>query len=290
MENKQTNPLQSYFRQPAIYVKLPSGGANYPPGTLDLPSNGEIPIYPMTAMDEVATRTPDALFNGSAVAQLIQSCVPNIKDPWAVPQVDIDLLFTSIRIASYGHEMELTAQCPKCNESMDYAIDLRNVVDQIRSPDFTKTLRIKDLEFSFRPLRYSEMSEIAKSQFEQQKKMQIVSADEKAPQQDKINVMSETLASLTKITMESIVMAITAIKVGTQTVTDRKQITEFMNNAETKMFSQVRDFLAGLRSETETKPLQIQCRPDTCGDKKNCPKTFEQTFTLDMSNFFGQGS
>ena len=79
-------------------------------------------------------------------------------------------------------------------------------------------------------------------------------------------------------------MAITAIKVGNQTVTDRNQIVEFMNNAETKMFNQVRDFLADLRSQSETKPLQIQCNESKCGHK------FEQTFTLDMSNFFAQGS
>ena len=290
MENKQTNPLQGYFRQPAIYVKLPSGGANYPAGTLDLPSNGEIPIYPMTAMDEVATRTPDALFNGSAVAQLIQSCVPNIKDPWAVPQVDIDLLFTAIRIASYGHEMDMTVKCPKCGDEQDFGMDLRTVIDQYGSPDFNQTLQIDDLTFSFRPLRYSEMSEIAKAQFEQQKKMQLVSADESAPQQDKINVMSETLAHLTKMTMESMIMAVTAIKVGEQVVTDRNQITEFMNNADRKIFNKVREFLTALRSQSEMKPLKIKCRPDTCGDKKNCPKEFEQPFTLDMSNFFAQDS
>ena len=284
MENKQTNPLQSYFRQPAIYVKLPSGGANYPAGTLDLPSNGEIPIYPMTAMDEVATRTPDALFNGSAVAQLIQSCVPNIKDPWAVPQVDIDLLFTAIRIASYGHELDMTVKCPKCQEEQDFGMDLRTVIDQYGSPDFTQTLQINDLTFSFRPLRYSEMSEIAKAQFEQQKKMQLVSADENAPQQDKIQVMSETLAHLTKMTMESMIMAVTAIKVGEQTVTDRNQITEFMNNADRKIFNKVREFLTGLRAQSEMKPLKIKC------SNSKCKNEFEQPFTLDMSNFFAQDS
>ena len=99
MAENTSNPLQKYFRQPAIYVVLPSEGRHYPPGTLDMPTNGEIPIYPMTAMDEIISRTPDALFNGSAVAQLFKSCVPNIKDPWAVPQIDIDMLFTAIRIA-----------------------------------------------------------------------------------------------------------------------------------------------------------------------------------------------
>jgi hypothetical protein len=77
-----SNPLRKYFRQPAIHLRLPSGGKFYPDGVVDLPPNGEIPIYPMTAVDEIITRTPDALFNGSAVPDILKSCVPNIKDPW----------------------------------------------------------------------------------------------------------------------------------------------------------------------------------------------------------------
>ena len=84
--------------------------------------------------------------------------------------------------------------------------------------------------------------------------------------------------------MESMIMAVTAIKVGNQTVTDRKQISEFMNNADRKVFGKVRDFLSDLRGQSEMKPLSIQCRESECGNK------FEQPFTLDMSNFFEQGS
>jgi hypothetical protein len=60
------NPLQQYFRQPAIYVQLPSQGKFYPAGTLNPSTTGEYPVYPMTAIDEITYRTPDALFNGQA--------------------------------------------------------------------------------------------------------------------------------------------------------------------------------------------------------------------------------
>ena len=80
------NPLRQYFRQPAIYVRLPSAGQFYPPGALTIPANGEIPVLPMTAIDEITYRTPDALFNGSAVVSVIQSCVPSIKDAWQMPR------------------------------------------------------------------------------------------------------------------------------------------------------------------------------------------------------------
>ena len=63
MSQTNPNPLSQYFRQPVIYIKLPSNGKFYPPGTLDMPANNELPVLPMTAIDEITYRTPDALFD-----------------------------------------------------------------------------------------------------------------------------------------------------------------------------------------------------------------------------------
>jgi hypothetical protein len=106
------NPLRQYFRQPAIYIRLPSGGEFYPPGTLDMPPNQELPVLPMTAVDEITYRTPDALFNGSAMVNVIQSCVPNIRDAWAIPAMDVDSILVGIRVASYGHSYGIDQSMP----------------------------------------------------------------------------------------------------------------------------------------------------------------------------------
>ena len=279
-QNTSSNPLQKYFRQPSIYVKLPSEGKHYPPNTIDIPGNGEIPIYPMTAMDEIITRTPDALFNGSAVAQLFQSCVPNIKDPWVIPQVDIDMLFTAIRIASYGHEMEMTVTCPKCNEVQDYALDLRTVMDTYGSPDFTKKLVVDDLEIFFRPLNYNEISQSAQKQFEQQKRIQLTTQAENLSDEEKLKAMGEALTEVTKMTMATMNESISSISTGGQIVEDRQQINEFMKNIDRALFKKIQDHLTSIREKSEMKPLSIGCKEQECGHK------FDQPFTLDMSNFF----
>jgi hypothetical protein len=85
MEN---NPLKQYFRRPAIYIRLPSDGQYYDDTVVNFPPNRELPIYPMTVIDEVTVRTPDALFNGVAVVELIKSCVPNVLDPWKINSVE----------------------------------------------------------------------------------------------------------------------------------------------------------------------------------------------------------
>ena len=73
--------LQKHFRQPSIYIKLPSEGVWYDDSIITMPENGEVlPVYPMTALDEITYRTADALFNGEAVVTVIKSCIPLFKD------------------------------------------------------------------------------------------------------------------------------------------------------------------------------------------------------------------
>ena len=69
-----------HFRSAKIYITLPSEGKYYPDDCLDMPESGELPVMPMTAKDELALKTPDALLSGQATVDLIQSCIPNIKN------------------------------------------------------------------------------------------------------------------------------------------------------------------------------------------------------------------
>ena len=67
------NPLLKYFRKPAIYVSLPTKG-NFNP-EIEQTIIDEVGVLPMTAIDEIALRNPDALLNGEAMISLMKSCV-----------------------------------------------------------------------------------------------------------------------------------------------------------------------------------------------------------------------
>jgi hypothetical protein len=278
---ESNNPLKKHFRQPSIYVKLPSKGQYYPEGSLQMPANGELPIFPMTALDEIGNRTPDALFNGTATVNVIKSCVPNIVDPWAIPQDDINLLLTAIKIASYGHEMELMSTCPKCNEEKEILIDLRTIIDKFPATDYSENLTIGDLIVYFKPLNYQQLNHNAMQQFEQQKTIQLTS-DENAEisQEEKSTLLSNVFKVLTDLTLETIVLSISSIQTDGAKVSDQEQIKEFLENCESSMFNRIRDFLTEIRSSTELQKLKITC------DNKECKHNYEQEFTLDMSNFF----
>jgi len=277
----ENNPLQKYFRQPAIYVQLPSGGKGYPPGTLDMPANGEIPIYPMTAMDEIIMRTPDALFNGVSNIKLFKSCVPNIIDPWAIPNTDIDLLLTSIRIASYGHEMDMTVKCPHCEEDQEYALDLRQVVDSIKSPDYNKSLNVDELEIYFKPLSYKSINDTARAQFENNRLLSVTSdTNNEMTEEQRLNALGLALEEITKLSNQNLASSITAIKTPETVVEDQEHIKDFLNNASKKVYDAIRDHLLAIRDATTMKPLHIKCTNEECG------KEFDTPYTLDQSNFF----
>ena len=99
---KSQNPLSSFYRAPKSYTGLPSQGKYYTDDIVEMPDNGELPIYPMTAKDEMMFKTPDALLNGEATVQVIQSCIPQIKNAWAMPSIDCDAALIAIRMATYG--------------------------------------------------------------------------------------------------------------------------------------------------------------------------------------------
>ena len=277
----QPNPLQRFFRQPAIYIRLPSEGKYYPDGSIIIPPNGELPVYPMTAMDEITYRTADALFNGSAVINVIKSCVPNILDPWQMPASDVDAVLVGIRIASYGHELEMESKCPHCEEENDFGIDLRSIMEQIKIPDFDSTVTVGDIEVYFGPLSYSQQNQNAIRQFEDQKMLQVI-PDADLPEQEKLELINSALFKLGEMTVSAITQSITMIRAGGDLVTDPIHISEFIKNCDKKTFDLLRNKILDLREQGTIKPLNVQCR--------SCEKSYETPFTLDVSNFFGQDS
>jgi hypothetical protein len=277
----QPNPLTQYFRQPAIHVRLPSQGRFYPANTLALPPNGEVPVLPMTAVDEITYRTPDALFNGSAVVSVIRSCVPAIRDPWAVPNVDMDALLIAIRIASFGHAMDLTTRCPNCDTPDEITVDLRMVNDSLKIGNYEQSLAVGDLEIFFKPINYRDINENNQIQFEQQQGLRILN-DSSVDEKTKADQLVKSVAAINELTLRTIAQSIAAIKTPTDTVTEPEYIKEFLNNCDRKLFGLLRDHAIELRQNSEIQPLDIKCN--------HCNHEYKQPFTLDMSSFFEDAS
>lgn len=270
------NPLKNFFRQPAIYLKLPSDGKFYPPNALDITANRELPVFPMTARDEITYRTPDALFNGSALVSVIQSCVPNIKNAWEMPTCDIDTILIAIRIASYGHSLELESKCPSCENEAAYMLDLRGMLEQIQIPDFSQPLMLGDLTVNFKPMNYKTMNDASLENFENQKRYAVVKNVEN--EEEKNKVISELMERITDSTFKSFANSIQSIKTLDVTVTQPELIVDFLNNCDRRIYSKIKEVITQHRSQSSTKPIKIKC--------EKCSHEYEQQLTLDMTSFF----
>jgi hypothetical protein len=276
-----SNPLRQFFRQPSIYITLPSGGEFWPKGSIEIPPTGELPVYPMTAIDEINYRTPDALFNGSAVVNVIQSCIPSIKDAWKIPHIDLDSVLIAIRIASYGTKMDLTSTCPACETANDYQLDLRSVMDQIERPDYNSSLDIGDLSIMFKPVPYDVQTKLNNAQYEQQRTLvQVQNAE--MTDEEKIKIMNSALSEISKVTINIIANTVAAIRTPSALVAENEYILEFLQNCERNIFVSIRDQAISLREKSELRPLKIKCR--------ECDNEYDQTFTLDQASFFEPAS
>lgn len=270
------NPLKQYFRRPSLYMKLPSNGVGYPEGSLEVNNTGELAVYPMTAIDEITVKTPDALFNGNAVYELIKSCIPGIKDPWKIQSTDLDACLIAIKAASGDGEMELTSGCPKCDESNVYGVNLSVLLQGLKATDFTKTLDIHDLKIKFRSLTYAEVNQNNMKQFEIQKKLTSIS---EITNEDDRNAKTGMLVDeINKLTMRILASTIEYIDTPTGPVHEQVFIEDFLSNCDKKMFNKIRDTNAQIREASQIKPLDITCT--------SCGHVYKQSFELNVTDFF----
>jgi len=272
-----TNPLKQYFRRPEIYLKLPSGGNFYPAGSIDLPENKEIPIYPMTAIDEITSKTPDALFNGTAVVEIIKSCVPNIKDPWSIPSIDLDPILVAIRAASNGNLLEIESTCPSCTEQASYNINLVGLLSRVEVGNYDDPIIINELTFKFKPFTYQKVNNINMIQFEiEQSINKLEKIEDPAERQTESGI---TMQKLNNLSIELISESLEYINTPTAMVNEKEYILDFLQNCDRKTFEQLRVTAVKLRESSQLKPLDVKCL--------HCSHDYTQKLTLNVSDFFG---
>lgn len=117
IEERKENPLLKKIQFPGRKFRLPSKGVFYNDGELD-PSviDGEVEVFPMTAIDEINLKSPELLFEGTAIDRVFKRCIPEVKKPLKLLTSDVDYLLACLRIVSYGKEMHIKHQCAKCKE------------------------------------------------------------------------------------------------------------------------------------------------------------------------------
>ena len=284
MEN--TNPLQKYYRQPAIYIKLPSGGKYYTKEVFTPTETGEVPILPMTVKDELAFKTPDAMINGQSTVDVIKSCVPNMLDPWQMVNYDTDAILLAIRIATYGETMDINYRVPVTNEEESHTMNLPALLEDLgRITIEDETTTLKGFKVEIQPLSYKTLTKIQIARFEQQKMYGTID-NSTMTDEAKQTAFAKSFETLNMVNFSLLVDSIKSITTPDgNTVVDRAQIIEFCNNADAKTVVEIQDKLSTLRVQAQIQPLKIKSTDEQI--KKGVPTSYEVPVTFDSSNFFG---
>jgi hypothetical protein len=225
--------------------------------------------------------------NGQATVDVIQSCVPNIKNAWLMPNIDLDAVLIAIRLATYGENMDLTVSVPNTDIKRDYTMDLRTVLDDLLLGEFKNKLIVNNMTVNLRPINYKEFTENSIKTFEEQRIINVVN-DEKLDDQTKVNMFHKSFRKLTDITINMVGRSVVSIEVDNQMVTDPSHISEFIANADKNFYNAVIEHVTKQRESFAIKPMKIDSTPEDI--KAGAPKQFEVPVTFDQSNFFASKS
>lgn len=274
------SPLKRYKRQPKLSIDLPTQGKFWKEGSCS--HFKELEVYSMTAADEISTKTPDTLFSGQTTANIIKNCVPGIKDPWEMPVLDLTTVLSAIRMASYGEEYTMASACPKCREENQYSINLQNVIESFTTKEWQDTVYVDDLTFYLKPMSYKEMTELQKSNFVIQR--QIVQQILKMEDGEEKDVkLKEAYTSMAGIRAKIVIGHVTGIEIEDTTVTNRKEIEDFLiNDGEKSFYNAVSEVVVRNSNNWAIPPMRVKCSNEECNHE------WDFAIDLDYSNFFVQ--
>jgi phage FluMu protein Com len=232
--------------------------------------------------DEITLRTPDALINGSGVISVIQSCIPSIVDPWAMPSIDVDACLIAIRIASYGEDMNISSNCPKCKHTNEHTIELNHALEQITLPDYSKTVDEAGLKIKLRPQNYFATNKANSITYKEQRILEVLNATDASPEDRETNLKS--------ITEELIELNVDILAASTEyiltedgaKVIDSAFIKEFYSNTSSANIRRVQERLAEIGKDAGLKPYNTTC--------EECKHEYKTEVTFDYANFFANGS
>lgn len=273
-----TNPLTQFYRVEKSSVGLPSRGQFYDDTVVELNDDGEVPIFPMTAADEMQLKNPDALLSGSAVIDLLKSCVPAVKKPRQLLSCDIDVLMIGIRHASYGDDASINISCPKCGEENEFSINLEIMLNTAETLDEHYDVILQDgkLTVFVKPGTFAAILKRQKTAFQGSQLERAISNEDISDEQ-RLKLFAQTFNKLTKLNFELITDAIDKIvftdENGEETIVkSKKHIDEFIRNIEKHEVDEIETVISEVNKIGIAQTMPAVCK--TCEHGWDAPIEF----------------
>ena len=290
---KQQNPLSSFYRAPKLYTKLPSLGKYYSSDVVEMPENGELPVFAMTAKDELLMKNPDALLNGEAVVQVIQSCLPNIKNAKKMLSADVDTLLVAIQGATFGDDLEVMGNCDKCQGEARGIASVEKALNSMEVLEDEYEVNVMDLSIKIIPFSYSSTIKAGLTNFQSTRSLQNIGDVE--DDQERLRLFTENFQKVAELNFVLILDSVNSISGENQdgefTVTDKEQIAEFLNNVDSSVGRAIEEKIQDINNIGISNEMALQCPNEECPENigKENPDdyyVFNSKVNFDPVNFF----
>ena len=280
------NPLQRYFRRPALWIRLPTDARWYKNGEININDRREIRIFGLSAIDDIMLNTPDALYNGYALESVIRSCAPDVVDVKNLLQPDLDAIFLGIKAATNNGKYEIERKCTACEHENNFEINCTHLLDGMTYIEESETKIDIDtnLRLNIRPYTFEMRSMLIHKQMEEQQTLNALERDEKiADEFIKAGLLAKSIEKLSQITFSLVAGCISSIEVlgeDRTVVTEPKHIAEWLTNIDKGTADAVMSAIENLNNVGPPKSTTAKC--------ENCGAEWTESLNFDPALFFSR--
>jgi hypothetical protein len=280
------NPLKQYFRQPALFLKLPTLGKWYTNNEITSNEDKEIPIFGLSAVDDVMLSTPDAMLNGVALENVIKNCAPDVKNVKKLMVPDIEGIFLGIKIATTGSKYDLDRICPKCQHENTFEVNCEHLMGTMTCIEESDTVinLNNELEIHVRPYTLEMRQLFIHKQFEEDRLLKTIdSSNKNLDEFEKAEILAKSIEKITRITFDLVSKSIESIKLlkqGGQPVIDPADISEWLVNISKTQADIIIDAVNKLNEIGINKVVAAEC--------EKCHHKWNDTLNFDPTSFFGK--
>lgn len=271
--------LQSLYRKKDIYTMLPSKGSFYPSG-INLSADGDIGVMSMTAKDDLLLKSPDSLFNGESIIEMIKSCVPDIENPEELPYCDLDVILIAISSAT-KKKMDLVSTCEKCKTETDYQIDISNFLTKIPEIDLSLShIDVGNNAFvNIRPYKLKDQLKLRTKKFNKTRIEKILNENINNDNVEELSrIFSDIINEISQINLDLIAENIISVEIENEIIDDPIEIKDWVYNMDKSTYELISNNILKL-SEVDIKTdVNITC--------PNCEHKYSTRIETNPMDFF----
>lgn len=248
--------LKKLNNMPGQTFRLPSRGIPYKNGELrDEVIDGEVVVFPMTTLDEIYLKTPDMLFQGTAVEKVLSSRVPQILKPKELLAKDVDYILTCLRKVSYGDTFLINYTCDTCEnpKSAEYSVDINAFLQKSKELNSTTNNNLYDIDNFIFKFKFAKFDDIIKIHQE---------SEDSTPESIYNNIINSIITNIEAI----------------DDVTNPSIIKEFLSSCNVRFQSEILNKITQLNKWGLEYDTTIEC--------KFCKQTKTFPITLNPISFF----